>query len=104
LGIYSITRASEFNAATPCKSFLAVNDGEGAIEKGGGTRVGIIVATSDGGATWAEVHQTTMTLRDIAFPDILHGWAVDGDHHPGHGRRRRHLEAATPMYFRLIRS
>ena len=52
---------------------------EGAIEKGDGTRVGIIVATSDGGATWTEVLETTMQLRDIAFPDILHGWAVGGD-------------------------
>jgi photosystem II stability/assembly factor-like uncharacterized protein len=49
---------------------------EGAIDKADGTRVGAIVATSDGGATWREVHKTTMTLRDIAFPDILHGWAV----------------------------
>ena len=51
----------------------------GAIEKDNGPRVGIIVATSDGGATWAVVHQTTMTLRDIAFPDTQHGWAVGGN-------------------------
>jgi photosystem II stability/assembly factor-like uncharacterized protein len=52
---------------------------EGFIEKDDGTRVGIVVATSDGGATWAKVHETTMTLRDIAFPDIHNGWAVGGD-------------------------
>jgi len=52
---------------------------DGFIEEGDGARVGIIVATSDGGATWAVVHKTTMTLRDIAFPDILNGWAVGGD-------------------------
>ena len=52
---------------------------EGFIEEGDGTRVGIIVATTDGGATWAEVHKTTMTLRDIAFPDIHNGWAVGGE-------------------------
>jgi hypothetical protein len=52
---------------------------EGTIDKGDGTRVGIIVATSDGGATWTEVFETTMQLRDIAFPDRSHGWAVGGD-------------------------
>src|SRR5664279_3131319 len=51
---------------------------EGYVEKGEGARIGIILATSDGGATWAEIHETTMTLRDIAFPNILNGWVVGG--------------------------
>jgi photosystem II stability/assembly factor-like uncharacterized protein len=52
---------------------------EGYIEKGDNVRAGIIVATSDGGATWAEIYETTMTLRDVAFPDVLHGWVVGGN-------------------------
>src|SRR5258705_12004159 len=52
---------------------------EGFFKEGDGTRVGIIVRTSDGGAHWHQVFETTGTLRDIAFPDILHGFAVGGN-------------------------
>lgn len=52
---------------------------EGAIAKEDGTRVGIVVATADGGTHWTQVLQTTMQLRDIAFPDLLHGWVVGGN-------------------------
>src|SRR4029077_12799483 len=52
---------------------------EGATEQANGTRVGIIVKTSNGGAKWTTVHETTMTLRDIAFPYILHAFVAGGD-------------------------
>ena len=55
---------------------------EGAIDKADGTRVGAIVATSDGGATFSRQAEEAVNFADdfrgVAFPDTQHGWAVGG--------------------------
>ena len=42
------------------------------------TRIGVVIATSNGGATWNEqtLPQGTDPLQDVAFISATHGWAV----------------------------
>ena len=45
----------------------------------------VILATSDGGATWTTQYSGTETLSGVCFPDATHGWAVGYDYYTGEG-------------------
>ena len=51
---------------------------------GGGmdTGTGVILATTDGGATWS-AQAAGSGLLGVSFPDAVHGWAVGGGSHLG---------------------
>jgi photosystem II stability/assembly factor-like uncharacterized protein len=40
----------------------------------------ILIATADGGKTWKDIGQPSLSLRSIAFVNPEEGWGIDADH------------------------